>query len=78
VADIVHALSTLRKYGIKTHGMFVLGADSDTADTIRETARFARLQFLVALVVADGADRPAWNKGDFFERFLKPERPARR
>jgi hypothetical protein len=43
-----------------------------------ETARFARLQFLVALVVADGADRPAWNKGDFFERFLKPERPARR
>ena len=43
-----------------------------------ETARFARLQFLVALVVADDADRPAWNKGDFFERFLKPERPARR
>jgi radical SAM superfamily enzyme YgiQ (UPF0313 family) len=42
VADIVRALETLRSYGIKTHGMFVLGADSDTADTIRETARFAR------------------------------------
>jgi radical SAM superfamily enzyme YgiQ (UPF0313 family) len=42
VADIVRALGTLRKYGIKTHGMFVLGADSDTAATVRETARFAR------------------------------------
>ncbi len=50
----------------------------DTAWSWEDTARFARLQFLVALVVADGAERPAWNKGDFFERFLKPERPARR
>jgi anaerobic magnesium-protoporphyrin IX monomethyl ester cyclase len=42
VADIVRALDVLHSYGIKTHGMFVLGADSDTPDTIRETARFAR------------------------------------
>jgi radical SAM superfamily enzyme YgiQ (UPF0313 family) len=42
VTDIVRALDTLHRYGIKTHGMFVLGADSDTAETIRETARFAR------------------------------------
>jgi hypothetical protein len=43
-----------------------------------DTARFARLQFLLALVVADGAARPAWEKGDFFERFVPPPRPARR
>ena len=35
-----------------------------------DTARFARLQFLLTLVVADGAGRPAWNRGDFFERFV--------
>jgi hypothetical protein len=40
-----------------------------------ETARFARLQFLLALVVADGAARPAWEKGDFFERFVPAVRP---
>ena len=51
VADIVRALDTLRKYGIKTHGMFVLGADSDTADTIRETARFARKHDISTLML---------------------------
>ena len=43
-----------------------------------DTARFARLQFLVALLVAETRERPAWNKGDFFERFVQPPRPARR
>ncbi len=43
-----------------------------------DTARFARLQFLLALLVADGAARPTWEKGDFFERFVPAARPARR
>ena len=47
------------------------------ADAV-DTARFARLQFLLALLVADGASRPTWEKGDFFERFVPPSRPARR
>jgi radical SAM superfamily enzyme YgiQ (UPF0313 family) len=51
VDDIVRALGTLRKYGIKTHGMFVLGADSDTADTVRETARFARKHDISTLML---------------------------
>jgi radical SAM superfamily enzyme YgiQ (UPF0313 family) len=51
VADIVRALATLREYGIKTHGMFVLGADSDTAETIRETARFARKHDISTLML---------------------------
>ena len=50
----------------------------DPAWRWEDTARFARLQFLVALRVADGAERPAWNPGDFFERFGQPARPARR
>jgi hypothetical protein len=34
-----------------------------------DTARFARLQLLLTIAVADGATRPTWNPGDFFERF---------
>ena len=40
--DIARAIDTLHEYGIKSHGMFVLGADTDTRETVRETARFAR------------------------------------
>ena len=40
--DIAQAIDTLHEYGIKSHGMFVLGADTDSCDTIRDTARFAR------------------------------------
>ena len=36
-----------------------------------DVARFARLQFLLALAVADGAARPAWNPGDFFQQFAR-------
>ncbi len=39
-----------------------------------DTARFARLQFLLALGVAEGPARPAWNEGDFFERFVPTAR----
>ena len=38
-------------------------------------ARFARLQFLVALAVADGAERPSWVGGDFFQRPAGPRTP---
>ena len=51
IADIVRALATLRRYGIKTHGMFVLGADTDTPETIRETARFARKHDISTLML---------------------------
>ena len=51
VADIVRALEALRRYGIKTHGMFVLGADSDTAATVRDTARFARKHDISTLML---------------------------
>ena len=43
-----------------------------------DTARFARLQFLLAMAVADAASRPAWNPGDFFEKLGRRPPPARR
>jgi anaerobic magnesium-protoporphyrin IX monomethyl ester cyclase len=41
VADIEKAIRILHDYGIKSHGMFVLGADSDTVQTVRDTVSFA-------------------------------------
>jgi radical SAM superfamily enzyme YgiQ (UPF0313 family) len=53
VQDIDEAVKILHEYGMKVHGMFVLGSDDDDIKTIRETVRFARglkidtVQFLV-------------------------------
>ena len=41
VDDVVQAVGRLRDYGIDCHGMFVLGADGDTAGTVRDTVGFA-------------------------------------
>ncbi len=41
VGDIEHAIKVLHDYGIRSHGMFVLGADHDTPDSVRETVQFA-------------------------------------
>ena len=49
------------------------------ADWVWEAvARFARLQFLVAFLVADDAGSPRWNRGDFLERFARRPPPAPR
>jgi radical SAM superfamily enzyme YgiQ (UPF0313 family) len=51
--DVVKSVKILWKYGIKVHGMFVLGSDADTAETIRQTVKFAKkspiftIQFLI-------------------------------
>ncbi|MEW6554392.1 MAG: radical SAM protein [Actinomycetota bacterium] len=53
VQDIADAVRVLHHYGIKVHGMFVLGSDEDDLRTIKDTVRFARglkidtVQFLV-------------------------------
>jgi radical SAM superfamily enzyme YgiQ (UPF0313 family) len=41
VEDMRGGLEALAKRGIKTHGMFVFGADSDTVDSLLKTADFA-------------------------------------
>lgn len=42
VADIERAVETIHRHKIKVHGMFVMGADEDDRESIRETVRFAR------------------------------------
>lgn len=53
VSDIIRSNKILRKHGIKTHGMFVLGSDSDDVQTIRDTVTFAKKNriFTVQLLV---------------------------
>ncbi len=41
VEEIREAIKRFHKYGIRIHGMFVFGGDTDTVDTIRQTADFA-------------------------------------
>ena len=53
VEDLEAAIQVFHRHRINMHGMFVLGSDSDTAETIRDTARFAlrnriqTVQFLI-------------------------------
>ncbi len=41
VEDIEKAIRILHDYGVRSHGMFVLGADSDTENVVRDTVDFA-------------------------------------
>ncbi len=40
--EIEHAIRAFHRNGIALHGMFVLGADTDTVESVRATSRFAR------------------------------------
>ncbi len=42
IDDVVHAVRRLHAFGIDCHGMFVLGADTDTQATVRDTVDFAQ------------------------------------
>jgi anaerobic magnesium-protoporphyrin IX monomethyl ester cyclase len=41
VEDIVKAVATLHEYGIESHGMFIVGADTDGPNVVRDTVAFA-------------------------------------
>jgi anaerobic magnesium-protoporphyrin IX monomethyl ester cyclase len=41
VEDIEVAIAKLHEHGIRSHGMFVLGADTDSVQTVRDTVDFA-------------------------------------
>ena len=41
VDDIVQAIRILHENSIESHGMFVLGADTDTIQSVRDTVKFA-------------------------------------
>jgi anaerobic magnesium-protoporphyrin IX monomethyl ester cyclase len=42
VQDIVDGVRELHRFGIMSHGMFVVGADSDTVQTVHDTVEFAK------------------------------------
>jgi radical SAM superfamily enzyme YgiQ (UPF0313 family) len=42
VRDIVDAVDLFHRYGIKVHGMFVIGTDTDTAEQADHTVQFAK------------------------------------
>jgi radical SAM superfamily enzyme YgiQ (UPF0313 family) len=41
IEDIERSIKILHDYDIKSHGMFVLGADTDSVQTVRDTVAFA-------------------------------------
>lgn len=53
IEEIVHCIRRVKEHGMHIHGMFVLGADTDTVDTVRSTEDFARklsidtIQFMI-------------------------------
>ena len=51
VEDIRRAIAALHRHGIKCHGMFVVGADSDTARTARDTVAFAERHGIDSLML---------------------------
>ena len=42
LAEIEASIRVIRKHGIRVYGMFVLGSDADTVETVRATSAFAR------------------------------------
>ena len=40
VGDLKECITRLHKYGLKVHGMFVLGSDDDDSGTVRDTVKF--------------------------------------
>jgi len=42
VEQIEESIAVFHEYGIRVHGMFVLGCDEDTVETVRKTAQFAK------------------------------------
>ena len=51
VEDITDCIAALHRHGIKCHGMFVIGADSDTARTARDTVAFAEKHGIDSLML---------------------------
>ena len=48
VDEIERVVREFDRRGIRIHGMFIFGADEDTTETVRETARFARKHHLAS------------------------------
>jgi anaerobic magnesium-protoporphyrin IX monomethyl ester cyclase len=41
-SDVVQSIKRFHHHGLRVHGMFIMGTDADTEDTIRSTSEFVR------------------------------------
>jgi len=73
VADIEEAIRRFHDYGIRIHGMFVFGADTDTVETIRQTERFAnqnRIDSIQFMILTPFPNTPFYDKLEAEGRIL--------
>jgi radical SAM superfamily enzyme YgiQ (UPF0313 family) len=52
VEDIINSVRTFHQHGIRVYGMFVVGFDSDTIKTIRQTVRFVKKEEIDLIQIA--------------------------
>ena len=66
--EILEGVQVLHKYGIRIHGMFVIGADTDTPESIQATLDFAKdvrldsVQFLVLTPIPGSVLYENWHE----------------
>jgi radical SAM superfamily enzyme YgiQ (UPF0313 family) len=74
VDDITECIEALHRHGIKCHGMFVVGADSDTVSTARDTVAFAQkygIDSLMLNVLTPGLGTKQYELMDAGERIFE-------
>lgn len=65
VEEIREAISRFHQYGIRIHGMFVMGGEADTPESIRETADFAlaaRIDSIQFMILTPMPGTPYYDK----------------
>jgi len=73
VEDIEEAIRRFHDYGIRIHGMFVFGSDTDTVETIRQTAEFAltnRIDSIQFMTLTPFPNTPFYDKLEEESRIL--------
>ena len=73
VTDIEEAVRRFHSHGIRIHGMFVFGADTDTVETIRQTANFAiqnRIDSIQFMILTPFPNTPFYEKLEAEGRIL--------
>jgi len=67
VRQIVHAIRSIHRRGIKIHGMFVLGGEDDSLKTVWDTLRFAIREKLDTLQISILTPFPGTRVYEFLE-----------
>jgi radical SAM superfamily enzyme YgiQ (UPF0313 family) len=67
VRQIVHAIRSIHRRGIKIHGMFVLGGEDDSLKTVWDTVRFAIREKLDTLQISILTPFPGTRVYEFLE-----------